>query len=299
VYTPYRPQPPLAPHAGFNTLPYATDPIETTPYTIFSGFFSNVMLEKIVKNTNAYANEHCAQETRQQRGEGRSWTALTVDELRVWFGIAFLMGVTVEPWVKDYWRPNDGINSYHPFTEFMSLLRYEQIKRFIHITDPHRADQDTEEDCDFENPQPHTWTCKVDWLLQHLQSCSQGFRTIGTHASIDEAMIQNTRRSAHKYFMRHKPIPEGYKFFVLAEGGYVYNFYPETPVPKARLPLEPRPHQPQYVFSRTSEIVLHLLRSLPFRNHYFEIAMDNYFTNLLLFQFLRDELHMGAYGTLM
>jgi hypothetical protein len=111
-------------------------------------------------------------------------------------------------------------------------------------------------------------------------------------------MIQNTGRSAHKYFMRHKPIPEGYKFFILAEGGYVYNFYPETPVLKARLPLEPRPHQPQYVFSRTSEIVLHLLRSLPFSNSYFEIAMDNYFTNPLLFQYLRDELHMGAYGTL-
>jgi hypothetical protein len=138
----------------------------------------------------------------------------------------------------------------------------------------------------------------VDWLLEHLQSCAQGFRTVGSHVSVDEAMIQNTGRSAHKYFMRHKPIPEGYKFFVLAEGGYVFNFYPETPVPKARLPLEPRPFQRQYTFSRTSEIVIHLLRSLPFSQHYFEVAMDNYFTNPLLFQFLRDELNMGAYGTL-
>jgi hypothetical protein len=61
-------------------------------------------------------------------------------------------------------------------------------------------------------------------------------------------MIHNTGPSAHKYYMRHKPIPEGYKFLVLTEGGYVYNFYPETPVLKARLPLEPRPHQPQCVF---------------------------------------------------
>jgi hypothetical protein len=45
------------------------------------------------------------------------------------------MGVTVEPQVKHDWRSNDGINSYHPFTECMSLTRYEQIKRFIHITD--------------------------------------------------------------------------------------------------------------------------------------------------------------------
>jgi hypothetical protein len=133
------------------------------------------------------------------------------------------MGVTVEPQVKDYWRSNDGINSYHPFTECMSLMRYEQIKRFIHISDPNCSDGDTEEDCDLESPQPQTWTCKVDWLLEHRQSCSQGFRTIGTHASIDEAMIHNTGPSAHKYFMRHKPIPEGYKFLVLAEGGYVYS----------------------------------------------------------------------------
>jgi hypothetical protein len=164
VYTPYRPQPPLTPHAAFNTLPYTTDPIETTPYTIFSSFFSSTMLEKIVTNTNAYADIHGAQKTRQQRGEGRSWTAITINELRVWFGITILMGVTVEPQLKDYWRPNDGINAYHPFTEFMSLLRYEQIKRFIHITDPNSPDSDAEEDCDLENPQPQTWTAKVDWL---------------------------------------------------------------------------------------------------------------------------------------
>jgi hypothetical protein len=104
-------------------------------------------------------------------------------------------------------------------------------------------------------------------------------------------MIHNTGRSAHKYFMRHKPIPEGYKIFLLAEGGYVYKLYRETPVPKARRPLEPPPHQPQDVFSRTAEVVLHLLHSLPLSNYYFEIALDNHFTNPLLFQFLKEELN--------
>jgi hypothetical protein len=62
------------------------------------------------------------------------------------------MGVTVEPQLKDYWRSNDGINSYHPFTEFMNLMRYEQIKRFIHDIDPNGPDGDIEDDCDLENP---------------------------------------------------------------------------------------------------------------------------------------------------
>jgi hypothetical protein len=94
-YTPYHPKAPLSPHDAFNTLPYTTDPVETTPYHIFSGFFSQEMLGKIVENSNKYAKARGAGETRNQRGEGRSWSSLTVDELRVWFGITLLMGVTV------------------------------------------------------------------------------------------------------------------------------------------------------------------------------------------------------------
>jgi hypothetical protein len=37
--------------------------------------------------------------------------------------------------------------------------------------------------------------------------------------------------------MRNKPIPEGYKMFVFAKAGCVYETYPETPVHKLRAPL--------------------------------------------------------------
>jgi hypothetical protein len=37
------------------------------------------------------------------------------------------------------------------------------------LTGEPRADRDTEEDCDLEIPQPQTWMCTVDRLLEHLE----------------------------------------------------------------------------------------------------------------------------------
>lgn len=109
-------------------------------------------------------------------------------------------------------------------------------------------------------------------------------------------MIQYTSRTYYKYFMRNKPISEGYKVFVLAERGYVFDFYSEAPVPRLREPLNV-PNNPGDL-THTSEIVIHLLNTLPWENHYFDVALDNYFVCLKLFRYLRDNFHMGAYGKL-
>lgn len=47
---------------------------------------------------------------------------------------------------------------------------------------------------------------------------------------MDEAMIKFTGRSIHITKMPNKSIAEGYKFFALADKGYVWDFHPSSNV---------------------------------------------------------------------
>jgi hypothetical protein len=82
-----------------------------------------------------------------------------------------------------------------------------------------------------ENEQgPDIWYSKVGWLMDHVTACPAGFCILGTEVSVDEAMIKYIDRTYDKYHMRNKPIPEGYKMFVLAESGC---FLPTGPLKNA------------------------------------------------------------------
>jgi hypothetical protein len=293
-YVPLKPQ--FPPHDAYNILPRSLteDPFELTPDAIFALFFTKELMEMIVRNTNLYAIYQGAAKTQGKAGQGRSWTPMILEDLKVWLGISILMGVTREPAVKDYWRSNDGCNSQHPFTEFMDLVDFEQIKRYLHVSEPEPLTGClTPEN---ENKKEDLWFHKIAPLLDHLGVVSRQHRTLGTHVSVDEAMVLYTGRTYHKYFMRNKPISEGYKLFALAERGYVYAIYPETPVHRLRAPLDV-PNHPGNL-THTSDVVIHLLNTLPRDKHHFNVAMDNYFVDPRLFRYLRDEFKMGAYGTL-
>jgi hypothetical protein len=45
------------------------------------------------------------------------------------------MGVHCSPAIADYWK-RDGLNPKHPIAEWMSQTRFEQIKRYFHVSSP-------------------------------------------------------------------------------------------------------------------------------------------------------------------
>ncbi|GBB97600.1 hypothetical protein RclHR1_03010003 [Rhizophagus clarus] len=116
------------------------------PYSIFSLFFSLEQIEIIVKNTNKYAYVKNA-------GEGRDWKELTTKEFKIWLAILIYAGVFKLPSIRDYWN-KDSKFPEHKITTFMSLIRFEQIKRFMHISD-----------CTIL---PEFWYSKVDPLATHI-----------------------------------------------------------------------------------------------------------------------------------
>lgn len=162
----------------------------------------------------------------------------------------------------------------------MTLNRYEQLKRYFHVSDP-QVTLDVKD-----------WYQKVEPLASTLQQQFQQYYLPSTKVAIDEMVVRFCGRSQHTLKIRKKPIKQGYKIFALCDHGYTYAFlwYSATQgiaqltESSASLNLTP-----------TSRAVLQLAQHLP-HNHQWHLILDNYFTNVPLFERLRA-LGIGAAGT--
>lgn len=86
----------------------------------------------MVIETNRYAEQQAA-----GQGTGcRGWTDVTVGEMMVWHGLCMAMSMHPLPSLSLYWRKGIvGAVRYPNFGRFMTLKRFEQIKRFFHMAD--------------------------------------------------------------------------------------------------------------------------------------------------------------------
>ena len=237
-------------------------------------------------NTNSYAAEKRGKNPVKEREKGfRRWEPVGIGELQCWIGIIIYMGVVDIPAVKDYWK--GGLYPDHGWTSYLSATRFEEIKRYFHIS----------QCSDTPEQPPHFWHHKVDPLLNQLQWASQQYRLPSTNITLDEAMIRCTGRSKDITKMKGKPIEVGYKFHYLADHGYVWLCHPYSgssgidPVPSPSPPIPGLGHA-----QSTASMAYFMATQLPYRDHSFNLYCDNFYTSLGLFSALRD-IGIGACGT--
>jgi hypothetical protein len=237
---------------------------------VFREFFPNNILKTIVINTNYYAAVKDAGES------GREWTALTIPELLTWLAICiycglFKAGGSLEwLWDKDPHKPT------HHITQYMSLFRFQQIKRFLHIS--------------LHGQNIGDYYSKVEPLLSHVRNISKLLYIPSSFLSIDEMIVRFTGRSPHTFRLKGKPTPEGFKILALCDYGYTWTF-----LPTSRINTNKEVKKIDQI-NGTGCLVLHLVEQLPFKLKAFNIFMDNYFSSIPLFQHLRL-MRIGACGT--
>src|SRR4051812_19117801 len=95
-------------------------------------------------------------------------------------------------------------------------------------------------------------------------------------------------RSSHTFRIKNKPTSQGYKILSLCDFGYTYSFIFLSRV-NYHPDIETIPG-----LNKTSCEVWHLIEQLP-SNKSFNIFMDNFFSNINLFNFLRNK-KFGACG---
>ncbi|CAG8805876.1 2702_t:CDS:2, partial [Cetraspora pellucida] len=79
------------------------------------------------------------------------------------------------PSIRDYWNVDSRFPE-HKIVTFMTLLHFEQIKRFMHISD-----------CTIP---PLHWYSKLDLLTSHIQTISKSICILSSNVSIDEMIVR-------------------------------------------------------------------------------------------------------------
>jgi hypothetical protein len=131
------------------------------------------------------------------------------------------MGVYREPHINTYWniRPKKG--PLHPqVRDAMGQTRWNQIHRYLHVWDP-TSDQASQLKQNGRKVRPHE---KVDNLAKLLVSSFQRYWKPSTNLSVDECIEGFTGRASDTVNIPTKPVPIGFKIWVLADQGYVFDF---------------------------------------------------------------------------
>ena len=266
---------------GHGLLP---DTTPNTPYTIFSLFFTETILETLVRHTNEYAFLYSGPKTPQSR----PWIPTTISEFRAFLGVSIWMGLHLESSIKDFWNTNP-LNGpiHHPVLNHMSLVRWQQIDRFFHVSKPLKPGQ------------KETTFDKLEPLSTHLQEAFKKYWESGTHLAVDETIQRFMGRAKEIVNIPSKPTPEGFKIWVLANQGYILDWmYHAKGRNRGEGPQDLDDFWTDWLgFTQTQAVVLDLVAQEGIaKDHSHIIWLDNLFTSARLLTQL-DKEGFGAAGT--
>ncbi|KZL88175.1 hypothetical protein CI238_13549, partial [Colletotrichum incanum] len=151
---------------------------------------------------------------------------------------------------------------------------------------------------------------KVNQWSAHIQETGDSLYIPGSDLTVDEAMVRFTGRSLETTTIPTKPIPTGYKIWILAQSGYcvrwlwhVHGKGPYALAPQAQ-PAQPSPARSTgpagpaagklALLTPTQQVVTTLISLLPAATYH--VFLDNLFASIRLFRTLRNQ-QVGASGT--
>ncbi len=195
------------------------------------------------------------------------------------------------PRINGYWntKKKAGIPLHDDVRDTMGRDRWTQIHRYFHIWDPssdHSASNRT--------ARPHE---KVDPLAKLLLAAFQRYWKPATDVAIDECIEGFTGRISDTVYIPTKPNPIGFKIWVLADQGYVFDLLWHVKGDgKDQGPQGLRTIWEKKGFSKTQAVVLELMTRMPNQGKGHAVHLDNLFTSSKLLTTLQ-KYGVGAAGT--
>ena len=185
--------------------------IPDSPLKAFELFFSSDLQNKIVDESNRYAEQVMGGEKFAQ------WNTMSQDELKAYLGFNILMGMNKLPSVEDYWSRNP-LFHYSPVGSRISRDRFRDLSRYLHFTDNDTLAPRGSPD--------HDRLGKVRPVVSHMAKKFKETYDPNMEVAVDEAMIKFQGRSTLKQYMPMKPVKRGIKVWVLgdSQNGYFSSF---------------------------------------------------------------------------
>ena len=258
----------------------------SSPIELFKLFFTDKWLDVVVKCTNANAIRIIDEEKNTDYRSPRAWHPVDKYDLMRYFAGVIHMGLHPEVEIADYWGSYEDIGVLHRIREFISLERWQQIDRFLYCEEVRDGMLRT-----FER----VWA-----FSKHVQKMSCKYWKPGKNLAVDESMQRFTGRAKEITTIPCKRHSTGFKFWILADHGYVLLFmFHAKGDGKLDGPYRLDPQWKEMGFSATEAVVLHLAVSLdPYllRPNMHIIWLDNLFTKIRLLEALRER-GIAAAGT--
>jgi hypothetical protein len=104
----------------------------------------------------------------------------------------------------------------------MSLNRYKDLRRYLHISKP--ASEMSELPQSGLEEDNELWWWQLEPMIGTFRNGCQRYLIPGSSVAIDEIMVCFHGCSGDTYKMPNKLIKQGYKIFALANNGYVWYF---------------------------------------------------------------------------
>lgn len=223
-----------------------------SPLTAFRLFFSDLVHERIARETNKYA---------ESKGN-ESWINTNQAEVKKLIACLIYMGVDSIGDTSLYWASPFNI----PFiTRLFTRDRFTCLLSHIHLTSNNNSSNDK--------------LYKVRWLLDYITQRCLYLYYPSENLAVDEAMIPFKGRLGFKQYIPSKPTKWGIKVWALADSsnGFLCNFCVYTGASS---------EQKENGMNNIESIVLNLCR--PFEGKYHRLWMDNYFTSFPLLKKLKE-----------
>ncbi len=135
------------------------------------------------------------------------------------------MGVHQESRYRIYWELDREEGPQHSIRNYISINRYETLRRYLHISDPIQLPPEPRDEEEEKTLTPKIikklWWWKLKPLISRFRDTYQTYYISRNDVAIDEIMVRFFGRSLHTYKIPGKPIKQGYKIFALADRGYV------------------------------------------------------------------------------
>ena len=183
------------------------------------------------------------------------------------------MGLHIEPHIHNYWNTDRKTGPVHdPVRDTMSRTRWEQIHRYFHVWDP-ALDRSVSN----RTARPHE---KVDPLAKLLLAAFQRYWKPATDVAIDECIEGFTGRTSDTVNIPTKPTLIGFKIWVLADQGYVFDLLWHVKGDgKDQGPQGLHTIWEKQGFSKTQAVILKLVTRMPNQGKGHAIHLDNLFTS--------------------
>lgn len=233
------------------------------PIEVFNHFFDENILENIVVWTNKRAARFRGTPLPKQ-SILNSWTDVTQDELKKFFGLSILMGNINFPTLKHYWSL-DPLYHHPIFGLTMSRNRFECILQCICFYDS-------------DVVQAQNRMHKIDQVLKPILENANKVYSPGKFLSLDEAMVlfrgrlifrQYIKSKAHKYGIKLYELctPDGFILNIIIYGG------------KGTVQDDEKGH--------TYNVVMKLMKDFLKKGH--TVFLDNFYTSVVLAESLLQE----------